>query len=343
MNLQFPKEQNTSNVEGPGQVSPSMGCISCGKKGRHRVFTAEEKMFSLGERFEYFKCEECGSLQIINIPSDLGRHYPSDYYSMVTVDEPILTPSRLRLFARTARTECQIRNAGPIAWVIAKIAPDWSELNWNWFRGYVSTKSRILDVGCGGGELLRHMHAQGFRRLTGLDPFIARSVEAPGLRIVQGTLEDLKGEFDFLMFHHSLEHMADPLGALRNVRPLLADGGALLVRVPVADTPAALHYGPNWIGLDPPRHLVVPSRAGMNSLARRAGFFVERYWSDTTEWSLLASEAIMRGLPFYDRKKKHFLTTEHFTGLEIEEAQKRAAALNRDEDGDTGCYILRAL
>src|SRR4051812_17298066 len=106
MSLQLP------NVEVPRQVTREMRCISCDKKGRHRIFAAEEKMFSIGERFQYFKCEECGSLQIIDVPADLGRHYPSDYYSMVTIDEPILTPSRLRLFARAARTECQIRNAG---------------------------------------------------------------------------------------------------------------------------------------------------------------------------------------------------------------------------------------
>jgi SAM-dependent methyltransferase len=343
MSMHLHNDRNLGNVEVPRQIDAEMGCISCGRDGYYRVFAAEEKIFSIGECFEYFKCEECGSLQIISVPTDIGRHYPSDYYSMATIDEPIQTPSRLRLFARAARAECQIRNIGPLGWAIGKIAPDWSKLNWRWFRGYVSTKSRILDVGCGGGQLLRDMHAQGFRRLTGLDPFIARSIDAPGLRIVQGTLDDLEGEFDFVMFNHSLEHMPDPLSALRNVRRLLADVGAALVRIPVADTPAALHYGPNWIGLDPPRHLVVPSRKGMNDLAQRAGLSVERYWSDATEWTLLVSEAITRGLPIYDRQKKYFLITEHFTELEIEQARKRAAALNRAEDGDTGCYILRAV
>jgi SAM-dependent methyltransferase len=342
MSMQLSNEENIGNVEVPRQANPEMGCISCGKKGPHRVFAAEEKMFSIGERFEYFKCDDCGSLQIINIPADLGRHYPSDYYSMVTIDEPILTPSWLRLFVRAARTECQIRNAGPVAWTIGKIAPDWSNLNWSWFRGYVSTSSRILDVGCGGGQLLRDMHAQGFRRLTGVDPFIARSINAPGLRILRGELSDLQGDFDFVMFNHSLEHMPDPLSALRSTRRLLGDGGAVLVRLPVANSSAELQYGPNWIGLDPPRHLVVPSRAGMNSLAQRAGLRVERYWSDTTEWTLLVSQTITRGLPYYDRQKKSFFFTDHFTEIEIEQARKRAAALNSAEDGDTGCYILRA-
>jgi SAM-dependent methyltransferase len=184
------------------------------------------------------------------------------------------------------------------------------------------------------------MHAQGFYRLTGVDPFVTQPATSDGFRIVKGKLSDLDEHFDFVMLHHSLEHMPHPLSALSEVRRLLRRGGSALVRVPIAGTYGHKHYGSNWIGLDPPRHLVIPSRAGMSELAARAGLFVERYWFDATEWTLLASELIVRGLSPYDREKREFTITRHFTASEVEEARQRATALNNAEEGDTACFIL---
>ena len=320
-----------------------MECLTCGAREYERCFTAQEQQFGTKESFDYFQCGPCGSLQINTIPTDLNHYYPSDYYSMAAAGEPIASLTRLKQFVRAARTDYYINRVNVVGWAIDKIAHKYFDLNWEWFRGYASTRSRILDIGCGHGELLRNMRWRGFRHLTGVDPFINGSVKADGLRIVRGEVGDLDERFDFVMLHHSLEHMPNPLGALSEVRRLLRRRGAVLVRVPVAGSWPEQHYAVNWIGLDPPRHLFVPSRRGMSELARRAGFAVTRYWCDTIDWTLLASEAISRGLSPYDRETKAWIFYSYFTASEIGEAQKRAADLTRAEDGDTGCFILRSL
>lgn len=262
---------------------------------------------------------------------------------MVSVDEPIASLSRLKQFVRAARTDYYINRVNLVGWAIDKVSHKHFDMNWEWFRGHVSTRSRILDVGCGYGELLRNMRWRGFRHLTGIDPFIGDSVSTDGLRIVRGELRDLDECFDFVMLHHSLEHMPNPLGALGEVGRLLRRGGAVLVRVPVAGTWAEQHYGVNWIGLDPPRHLFVPSRTGMNELARRAGFSVAWYWCDASEWDLLASESYARGFSPYDRETKAWPFADRFTTSEIEDARQRAADLNRAENGDRACFVLRSV
>jgi SAM-dependent methyltransferase len=216
------------------------------------------------------------------------------------------------------RTDYNINRVSLIGWAINKIRRNRFELNWEWFRGGVSTRSRILDIGCGYGELLRNMRAQGFRHLTAVDSFIGDSVKADGLRIVRGESGDLDERFDFVMLHHSLEHMPNPLGALAEVRRLLRRGGAVLVRVPVAGTWAEQHYGVNWIGL-------------------------ARYWCDASEWTLLASESYSRGFSPHDRETKAWPFLSRFTASEIMDARELAADLNRAEDGDIACFILRSL
>jgi SAM-dependent methyltransferase len=325
------------------QLNASMACLVCGGQQHQRKFKAREQLLGSNELFDYLQCRACGSLQIAVVPLDLTRYYPSDYYSMLAADEPIASPSRLKRFVRAARTDYYINRANPLGWAIDKYAPKYFDLSWEWFRGYASTRSRILDVGCGYGDLLRQMRWRGFRHLTGIDPFIEGSIEVDGLRIIRGALGELDEAFDFVMLHHSLEHMPDPLGALGQVRRLLRRGGTVLVRVPVAGSWADQHYRVNWIGLDPPRHLFVPSREGMSELARRAGFFVARYWCDSNEGDLLSSESFARGFSPYDREKKTWIVADRFSASEIEQARERAADLNRAEDGDRGCFILRGI
>src|SRR5687767_3710530 len=57
-------------------------CRICGAVSDTPPLSAREQMFGTGESFDYFQCSECGCLQIREIPDDLGRHYPSSYYSL---------------------------------------------------------------------------------------------------------------------------------------------------------------------------------------------------------------------------------------------------------------------
>jgi len=314
----------------------------CGSGGAKRSFPARETMYGTKEEFEYLECLECGSLQIKNVPKDLSRFYPDDYYLLTEARASVEPLSWPRAFLRGARTNYYIGRWNLIGWLVDKIKPNYFKMNWEWFtHSRVSTKSRILDVGCGTGNLLRNMYAQGFQWLTGIDPHTKEPFCLPGLRILKGRLDDLTERFDFIMLHHSLEHMPDPVSALRAAQRHLRRGGHVLVRLPVTGTYGWRHYGLNWIGLDPPRHIFVPTVAGMMRLARRSNFAVVKFWFDTTDWNLLMSEKQQRSIPARDRTKG-FVIEGLFTPEQVTEFRKRAEDLNRDGDGDTACFILQS-
>ena len=111
----------------------------------------------------------------------------------------------------------------PLGWLASKIGEDYFGYTWEWFRKAGATPaSRILDVGCGPGLLLKNLQYQGFSNLSGVDPFQEKI--HPGLNIYRTQLDKLTGQYDFIMLHHSLEHMPDPAGALRELKRTLQSG-----------------------------------------------------------------------------------------------------------------------
>jgi SAM-dependent methyltransferase len=104
-------------------------------------------------------------------------------------------------------------------------------------RAVLPAQCRILDAGCGSGRNMQLLAR--FGAVTGLEPAqqSADTARARGLgRVVQGSLEEPlaleSGTFHLVVCLDVLEHLADDLAALRELRRVTAAGGRLLVTVP---------------------------------------------------------------------------------------------------------------
>lgn len=132
----------------------------------------------------------------------------------------------------------------------------------------------VLEVGCGDGKLMAFLAQTGGIAMTGVD-VSAPSVDkarAQGFDVRLAAFEHLDqvlspGEtFDAVLLSHVLEHVADPLGVMRQAAARLKPGGAVY---------AALPYSPmsrELAGWDiqnlPPHHL---TRWNQRSLSKLAG------------------------------------------------------------------------
>jgi 2-polyprenyl-3-methyl-5-hydroxy-6-metoxy-1,4-benzoquinol methylase len=99
---------------------------------------------------------------------------------------------------------------------------------------------RVLDVGCGAGNVGPGLRAAGAEHLTGVE-LVAEAATAARERfdeVVEGTIEDalprLEGPFDTILCLDLLEHLVDPAPVLVALRGLAAPGGQLKVSVPNA-------------------------------------------------------------------------------------------------------------
>ena len=96
---------------------------------------------------------------------------------------------------------------------------------------------RIFEGGVSTGYLSRRFVEEG-RRVDGaeIDPRAARQAEKVCERVWVGDLEQLDVDelstYDVFLFGDTLEHLADPVGLLRRLRPKLNPAGTLVVSLP---------------------------------------------------------------------------------------------------------------
>ena len=126
---------------------------------------------------------------------------------------------------------------------------------------YAGKDGRLLDVGCGNGGFLLQMREVGWQ-VCGVepDPKSAAQAAAAGLDVRMGLLEDaaLPAEhFDGITLNHVIEHLHDPIAALREGLRVLKPGGTISISTPNLQSRGYQLFGADWVGLDPPRHLVV--------------------------------------------------------------------------------------
>lgn len=140
-------------------------------------------------------------------------------------------------------------------------------------------KGRILDVGCGYGFFLREMASRGWQ-VEGIEISGAGrqyALERWGLNVYSRPLEELafsKNRFDAITLFYVIEHVADPIHLLAEVRRVLKPGGLIFLRWPHS-TPIVRLLGPFNRYLDlyhTPYHLYDFSPKTMKLLLDLSGF-----------------------------------------------------------------------
>lgn len=201
----------------------------------------------------------------------------------------------------------------------------------------------ILDVGCGAGVLLDFLRELGFKNLLGIDPYNQEDIQYPnGLRILKRTIHEIGDKWDLIMFHHSFEHVPDPLETLQRVSGLLKPGGLCLIRIPTVSSYAWKHYGVKWVQLDAPRHFFLHSLESIKILAGKSGLELSSLAYDSTSFQFWGSEEYLRDIPHRDGRSYNMNPRQSiFSKKEIAAFAKRAGELNAASQGDQAAFYLR--
>jgi len=313
--------------------SDALACAICGNRTDNRTHVAREMMFGLRDEFRYLECGNCLCVHLIDIPQDMSKYYPENYYSFAPAGglEAVIE----QRWAAYAHGDFSL--TGRLVNLLLGPHMTMTAIR----RARIPLDARVLDVGCGAGGLIRDMKRFGYRNVSGIDPYIKSDVRgSDGVLVLKRSLKEMTGEFDVVMFHHSFEHIADQAGALKEVRRLLHLAGRVLIRVPIVDSFAWKHYGVNWIHLDAPRHLFLHSPTSLRLLAEQCGLHVVELTYEGNASQFIGSEQYAKDIALVDQRKGGSLRRLH--GLWLSRRYRaRAEELNRNAQGDWGCFELR--
>lgn len=139
---------------------------------------------------------------------------------------------------------------------------------------------RILDVGCGCGLFIKRMELGGWE-VNGVETSSVATKyisSVLGLHVHNGDLKSAQfpsGYFDVVTFWQVLEHINNPLEALKDSFRILAPGGLLIVELPNIATPAFWLFGKHYSMLQAPFHLYHFSPETLGRMCKSAGFITQ--------------------------------------------------------------------
>lgn len=298
-------------------------------------------MYGTREEFDYVECGSCGTVQIKEL-IDVSPYYPDDYYSLEDTPKDPADALMKRQFVLKQIGRHLTTNASYIGKMFADSRPFLAE-KFPYFLRHPNgfdLRDRILDVGAGSGQLLKTLRLFGFSNLTGIDPFAKQELRTKQLRLLRMDLSEVKGTFDLIMFHHTLEHVPDPGDALVKASNLLAPDGRILIRIPIASF-AWERYGKDWFQLDPPRHLYTFTERSFRILADKSGLNVDKVIYDSEAAQFYASEQYANDIPLLDeRAYKGNAEESIFKKEQLDAWELETEELNRTGRGDQACFYL---
>ena len=211
-------------------------CVACGSKTAETVGVKNE--------LELLRCRECATLYTPYSPWYSSEFFYEAYYAEESLSPPTFVQTRLEE-------------------ITAGFSP---------YR----QSNRLLDIGCGAGNLLLAARKHGWDA-QGLDVAeqATEHVRTLGFEVFHGELQQAQfpsQHFDVITAAEILEHLSEPRLLVQEVARILRPGGMFWTTTPHARGLSARVLGLNWRCIWPPEHLQLFSVAGMKALLQGVGF-----------------------------------------------------------------------
>jgi SAM-dependent methyltransferase/uncharacterized protein YbjQ (UPF0145 family) len=222
------------------QALVEVDCVACGSPARNELFRKQG--------FRFHRCASCGHVYVSpRISDDLHAAAASSPLATYGRHDKYLDVQRI--YAEHICDLLRRRTAGP----------------------------RLLDVGFGRGYVMQMAQVYGFEAY-GIDasPALAEPMrQLFGHRVATGVLgrDPIPWSgFDVVVLSHVLEHLPQPLDALRELAAVLNPGGWLYVAVPDVGSIDFRIFGKQWDVFSPLVHLQYFTEGSLRRLVEAAGF-----------------------------------------------------------------------
>jgi len=299
-------------------------------------------MFGFKEEFNYLNCQNCGCLQLLDIPQKMGKYYSeNEYYSFDNSSKSFKISSFKKYFIKKGNYYAIFKKDFIGKLIYLKYPNIYLSILGRLGLDY---QSSILDVGCGNGHFLKSLKNIGFKNLLGLDPYIKNEYFEKNLKILKTTIIKLnsKNQFDFILFNHSFEHIKEQFETLLTVSKNLSKNGYCIIRMPVKNDFIWNLYGKDWVQIDAPRHFCIHTLTSFKLLTNKIGLDIDEIIFDSTELQFWRSEQYKNGIPLNSENSYSVNPDKSiFTKKQIIKFRIAAEELNKNNLGDQAIFILR--
>lgn len=239
-------------------------CPLCNANTDEPVLQGRDRLHGIGGLFHVVRCAGCGLMRTDPRPTPeaIGAFYPPTY-------QPYKDP--IRTLEASAPTRSRWKNllkalSDGKSQSVPKLEP-----------------GRLLEIGCSTGAFLEAMANKGWQ-VEGIE-FSVEAGEAArrrGYKVQASTIEQAyppQELCDLVVGWMVLEHLHQPLLALRKLRSWTKPGGWLALSIPDAGSLEFKIFRGSWYALQLPTHLYHYDRRTVKTLLNAAGWRVEKiFW-----------------------------------------------------------------
>lgn len=140
-----------------------------------------------------------------------------------------------------------------------------------------NSPKKILDIGCGSGNLLSIASQNGWE-ITGteLSPSaVQKANQILENKVLKGDILSLdlpKNHYDLITIYHVIEHLIDPIPTLENIKSLLKPQGIAFIETPNIGSLGSKIRGQKWSHITPPEHITYFNPDSLSYSLKKAGF-----------------------------------------------------------------------
>lgn len=245
------------------------------------------------DQWSMYRCKKCFSAFLNPRPNEQSIY--KAYKNYHTHDVSNLGSSKFNIFLKKTRRsfangyrnwyfKTKLEPANKIGIIISLLAPrikENLEAEGRNLSKFKKLNLRILDVGFGGGDFLKHSKEMGWITYgVDTDPVTVENALAEGLTVKHGGIEAFSDKaefFDVVTISHVIEHVHNPKLLLIQAYKLLKPGGQIWLETPNIESMGHKDFMKNWRGLEAPRHLTIFTWLSLERLLTEVGFLkIER-------------------------------------------------------------------
>lgn len=231
-----------------------------------------DKLHGIPGEFAVVKCGECGLIRTNPrpTPESIGIYYPEDYGPYINTRG--FTSAKQKSFWKKQLSRLIQFNTD----VLPPCKP-----------------GKFLEIGCASGSFLHRMTLQGWS-VFGIEPdsTSAEFARQRGYSVYLGPVETAPTpdeQFDLIAGWMVLEHLHDPIQALKNLAAWSHQDSWLALSVPNAGSLEFQLFKTNWYALQVPSHLYHYTPTTIKKVLKAGGWQVERIFHQRVISNLVVS------------------------------------------------------